>query len=63
MKKFVKQLAEEIRDVISENPPEIIERRSSIILRSNAEYLHENKIITHGQYIEMIEEINKLYNL
>jgi len=61
MEKFVLEMAQEIRQQIQAERPEIIELRSEIVLRSMALSLHDHKLITWKQKNEMISEIDKLY--
>ncbi len=62
MKDLVKELAEKVRETIKQEPPEIIEMRSQLILIDMANTLHKHKAIDAYAFIEMSQEIHSLYN-
>jgi len=61
MEKLILEMAQKVRDVIKEEPPQIIELKSEIILRGVVGRLHSHKIISDNDFMEMLGEIDKLY--
>lgn len=61
MKKAVEEMAVKIREILRNEPPEIVELKSKLILTDMAITLAARQIITFDQFSKMTDEITELY--